>query len=245
MRYLAYVAYEGTAFEGWQRQSRTLNTIQGTIENFLSQYLGRKTSIHGAGRTDSGVHAKRMAFHFDSPRPLNEKAFLRYAIKGLPQSIGIHSLEKVDDTFDARLHVSTKTYCYYLAYDVDRDPFRANHEYQLFDDRFDLARFEWAIMQYKGEHDFRCFTSKEEDKDGYIRDIANVYICHHEKGRLEVRFSAHGFMRYMVRMMVGAAIAYATSTIDREHWQALLAHKTDKLAPLAPPQGLFLEEVIY
>lgn len=243
MKYLAFVRYVGSAYYGFERQ-KGLPSIQGAIEKSLSELMGSPTSLHGAGRTDAGVSAQGQAFSFAVTRPLKDLASFRHALNRLlPKDIVVTSLKEVPESFDARHSAKGKVYSYSFHWG-ERDPFRSE-EYQLEVPHFDFARFEKAMTLYLGKHDFRDFTTKPTDKDGFVRDIKRIDFALNEN-HMKVTLVANGFMTYMVRILVGVAFRVGEGKMTLEEVASLLQPEKRRILSFkADPKGLVLEEVIY
>lgn len=242
MKILAKVAYKGTNYQGWQKQPNGV-TIQETIENVLSKILNIETPIQGSGRTDAGVHARGQTFSFEVNKEIDLDRF-RYSCNCLlPKDIHILEFKVVDDDFHARYSAKEKHYSYTIQLG-ENNPFNNELSYNYLGE-LDYPRLCIALEQFNGEHNFQDFTSKEKDEDGFVRKVR----VETAKGgnMIRIDFYGNGFMRYMIRFMVGAAIAVSEK---REKIDFVEEHlKNDKKRDIinykAPSEGLFLEEVIY
>lgn len=245
MKILAKVAYKGTNYIGWQVQPKG-KSVQGVIEQKLSKILNTPTTIYASGRTDSGVHALGQAFHFEVFKEV-ELDKLKYSLNCLlPKDIHILSLEFVDDDFHARFSAKSKTYEYRL-YLGEESPFNTEYVY-TFLRPLDLSRIQNGISLFLGTHDFKDFTSKEEDEDNYIRTIESVDYKYDRNTKVgTLRFKGNGFMRYQVRDMVGTLIAIAEGKESLEYINYhLKENKQREIVPYkAPSEGLYLVEVEY
>mgnify|MGYP002673443168 CR=1 FL=1 len=239
----AVISYDGRFYEGFQRQPNK-ETIQGILERELSRLLNKKTLIHGAGRTDSGVSAKGQVVSFKGNSPIRDLEKLRYAWNRLlPRSIFCSSLEIKDDMFDARHSCVGKRYSYSFSY-PERNPLNA-FESPLAVGSFDYSLFEKGMRVYEGKHDFKNFTTKKEDKDHFIRTL-HIESIQNKDGHIRVLLSANGFMTYMVRLLVGAALKVATGKFALEVLESYLDNDQRKILSFkADPIGLVLEEVLY
>ena len=242
MKILAKVSYLGTNYHGWQIQPNGL-TIQEVIENTLSKILNTPTKIYGSGRTDAGVHALNQAFHFELNKDFDLER-LKYSLNSLlPDDVSINSLEKVDDDFHARFSAKKKHYQYHIN-TLKKNPFlyqtTAYYPYP-----FDMTKFMQALDLFVGEHNYQNFTSKEEDEDSYKREIYDIKVVVEEE-YISVDLIGNGFMRYMIRDIIGTCLAVASGKEE-------LTYITDRLdtdkdmhtAYRASPEGLFLIDVIY
>ena len=245
MRYLVTVAYSGENYFGFQRQPKKVS-VQGTIEKQLSFYLGNKTEIKAAGRTDAGVHALGQTFTFDVPKPLDENAFLKALNRLLPENICFQSIRLVDDAFDARRDAKTKVYRYVFSVN-ERYPLKTGKIAQLRRDDFKIGPFLQALGLFNGKHDFRNFTTKPEDERGFIRTIYSIEAETQNDGNLvEVILVGDGFMRYQIRMMIGSAIRVGLGRLTCDDIRSHLdVPQRDILPYKAPACGLTLMEVRY
>lgn len=242
MKVMGVVSYDGSAFLGFQSQKEG-RTVEGSLEKALSFLFGENVNIHGAGRTDAGVSAKGQTFSFTLPSNRDLPTLLSSFNRLLPSDMVVLSLKEVPDSFDARHSAKGKHYSYHLHYG-QRDPF-SRFEWHLETPGFDVSVFKEAINLFLGQHDFSSFTSKEKDPNNFVRNIYDIKI-EEENSRLTVHFYGNGFMRYMVRIMVGTAVKAAYHKISLEEIASRLDNKERKtFSFLADPCGLILEEVFY
>ena len=245
MRLLCQVAYKGTNYQGWQKQ-KDAPTVQETIEKVISKVLNSEINIYGSGRTDSGVHAQRQYFHFDVEKDVDIDK-LRYSLNCLlPKDIFINEIKQVSDDFHARYSAKSKTYTYIIRLD-ERNPF--NYEFETtYPMPVDINLLMTSLKQFEGTHNFQDFTSKEEDEDNYVRTIYSVEVSYIEQVKqFIVSFKGNGFMRYMVRNMVGTALAIASKKEKEDYITYHLSKKENReIVPYkAPAEGLFLVDVNY
>ena len=245
MKILAKVAYKGTNFIGWQVQPKG-KSIQGIIEQKLSKILNTPTTIYASGRTDAGVHALGQTFHFEVFKDVDINK-LRYSLNCLlPKDIHILSMQYVDDDFHARFSAKSKTYEYRI-YLGEESPFNIEYVY-TFLRPLDISRIQTALPKFLGQHDFKDFTSKEEDEDNFIRRIDFVDFKFDRNNKIAtIKFKGNGFMRYQVRDMVGTllAIGEGKESIDYITYH-LKENKPREIVPYkAPSEGLYLLEVEY
>lgn len=243
MRYLATVKYNGTRFQGWQRQPN-VDTIQGSIESVLSKLLDKETMIYGSGRTDAGVHALGQTFHFDTDKEIDDLSKLRYAANRLlPRDIHLVDIIKVADDFHARLSAKAKTYQYIVNIGED-DPFNVDFKY-FYPRDLDINEMVKAAALFQGRHDFRNFTSKEEDDNGFVREIYALNITI-PQDHIIFEIQGNGFMRYMVRMIVGTLLEIGMGRFSVEKTRHLLDNPDrDFVNYKAPPNGLYIVKVDY
>lgn len=243
MRVLGVVSYKGTRFQGWQKQP-TVITVQGEIEKALSQVLNSEVTIFGSGRTDAGVHALSQTFTFDMSKDIDLDKLCFSINRMIDKDIKILSFKQVDDDFHARFSAKSKTYLYKIRLGV-KDPFENEYQY-IYPFEFDFDLFSKALKQFEGKHCFKDFTSKEEDEDGYVREIYQI-VSKKQDNDIIVEFTGNGFMRYQIRNMVGAALAVASKNEDLDFIPNHLKEEKNReiCQYKAPPQGLYLVKVEY
>ena len=245
MRYLATVSYRGTAYCGWQKQTISkLPSIEESIESVISRLFNKTTKIYGSGRTDAGVHAHGQTFHFDTEKEIDEYKFLHSLNELLPDDIKVSKIEKVDAEFHARFNALQKSYKYKIKNSKVSDPFSSDLEYTL-GQPLDIEKMVEASKIFEGTHNFQNFTSKEEDDAGFVRTIYSIKITK-ENDHIVILMTGNGFMRYMVRMIVGNLIQVGLGKLSIEEIVKNLESSERKPSSYkAPAYGLYLEEVSY
>ena len=245
MRYLAKVSYSGENFLGFQRQPKG-RTVQKEIEAQLSLLCDGETLIRAAGRTDAGVHALGQTFTFDASPIENIPAFLKALNRLLPEDIYVLGIAEVPQDFDARYSAIGKVYRYQFTVDK-RDPLRTGKIAQIRRDDFKFDGFLQGLSPFIGTHSFKNFTTKPEDKFDFVRTVEDISATESEDGNLvTVFFRGSGFMRYQIRMMVGAALRVATGRMEVSAIiEALHSEKREIMPYKAPAEGLCLMEVLY
>ena len=245
MRLLAKVSYRGGNYQGWQKQT-SAPSVQEEIEKVLSKILNTPISIYGSGRTDAGVHAIGQTFHFDVDKEVDIDK-LKYSVNCcLPEDIYISELHQVDDNFHARYSIKEKIYRYDIHFG-NRDVF-SNHFEATIPQPTDINKLEKALSLFAGKHDYKDFTSKEEDEQKFIREIYEIkFQFNKDTNKASITLRGNGFMRYMIRFIVGACLAVAQS---KESEDFILHHLSDKkereiISYKAPSEGLYLLDVIY
>lgn len=242
MKIFAKVSYKGTNYQGWQSQPNE-KTVQGSIEKILSMILDNDVHIYASGRTDAGVHAHGQYFHFEVNHDVDLDK-LRYSLNRLlPSDIHIISFTTVDDDFNARFSAKEKHYSYTI-YVGENDPFINDFAYH-FVRPLNIDLFVQAIALFSGKFNFQDFTSKEEDEYGFVRNVSVETSVVGQKIRVD--FYGDGFMKYMIRFMIGTAIAIGEK---RQPLSFIPSHLQDKkereiVKFKAPAEGLILEDVKY
>lgn len=243
-RYKAIVAYDGTNYCGFQSQENGY-TVQAEIEKTLQKLNnGQKVTIHGSGRTDSGVHAWGQVIHFDYPERDAEK--LRHALdtQSAPD-IAIRSVEKVRGDFHARYHAVEKTYHYHLDIGKPRTPFKrfysAHYRHPI-----DLGKMQEAIQHVIGTYDYSAFCATGTAVENKVRTIHEASITEVATNELLFVFRGDGFLYKMVRILVGTLIKIGSGQIDPKEMPAIIASlDRHQAGPTAHPEGLYLMEVKY
>ena len=242
MRILGICSYKGTNYYGWQKQVGFVS-VESTIEEALSQVYNSEINIVGSGRTDAGVHAFRQYFHFDTDKEkdLNQ---LAYSLnKMLPDDIKIISFEKVADDFHARYSAKKKIYQYRIVL-KNKDPLLYDQAW-VYPMDFDFALFVQALKKFEGVHNYQDFTSKEEDENGFVREIYEIKM-QKMNDEILVLFIGNGFMRYQIRNMIGSAVAIANKKEDISFIDKHLDSKVrDIISYKSPACGLYLMDVLY
>ncbi len=239
------VAYVGTRYLGWQIQGRGA-TIQGTLEEKLSRICEELVRVHGSGRTDSGVHALGQVAHFDAPDSKARIPWQKALNSMLPDDIAILDAREAEPGFHARFSVRSKRYAYTLWTEPDFTlPQRAPFVWPV--RNLDLMAMDRAAAFLAGTHDFAAFQNAGTEVKGTVRTLEPI---RRESGlhpcEWVFRFQADGFLKQMVRNLMGLLVEVGRGGMSPEDARAVLESRDRRLAPAtAPPQGLTLEEVIY
>lgn len=242
MRILAKVSYRGSNYQGWQKQVDA-PSVEESIESVLERIFSNKITIYGAGRTDAKVHAKGQTFHFDIDKVV-DLGKLKHSLNSLlPNDVHILSLVEVDREFHARYSATKKIYEYKINQN-EFDPFSDEVVYQ-YGRKLDVHQMEKAAKMFIGKHSFANFTSKEEDESNFVRTIYDIKFKD-EEGIITITFFGDGFMRFMVRDLVGALIKIGEGKLLIEELESEFNHFPRKIVSYkAPANGLTLLEVIY
>jgi tRNA pseudouridine38-40 synthase len=245
------ISYDGTVFSGWQRQHHD-QTVQGEIESRLHRMTAEQISLHGAGRTDSGVHATGMTAHFDTTSPITCRAFKKGLNSLLPGDIRIRDAEEVSPGFHSRFSAFGKTYRYILYTGEVQPPHSRLYSLHI-TSPLDMTAINRCLNALVGTFDFSSFeNSGSRDKNyhsgrGAVRTIFRAETMQeHDSHRLTFIFTGDGFLKNMVRNLVGTLIEVGRGKISVDDFEKILAKRDRSVAgPTAPAHGLFLEEVIY
>ncbi len=237
------VSYDGSCYSGYQKQSG-FRTIQEEIERALSEINNSNhVDIFSSGRTDKGVHALNQKIHFDLD--MNISLYnLREALNSkLPEDIYVKSIFQVDDDFHARYNVVYKEYMYIINVG-EYNPIERNYVYQ-YNKELDIVEMERAFQYFVGEHDFSSFTKPNCEKSNFVRSIKNISIKK-DGDKITINFIGNGFLRYMVRNMVGTVIEVGEGKRKSEDlYDIIRAKDRTKAGVMAPSCGLYLKNVYY
>ena len=211
MRFKVVVSYDGTNFNGFQRQ-KSYRSVEEELEKALAKMHKHDVRITGAGRTDKGVHATHQVFHFDSDLNIDSQGVKKGLNALLDNDIYINDVIEVDEDFHARFSAKEKTYLYKINVG-EYNPIEANYVYQLNRD-LNVDKMIKASKLFLGEHNFYNFCGYQEDKiKNYVRNITNLEIIKHEN-TVSISISGNGFIRYMVRMIVAILLEIGLARKD-------------------------------
>ena len=246
MRYFMTFSYDGSDFKGFQKQSKG-RTIQGEIESVLSKINGDKdVSMVASGRTDAGVHAMNQKAHFDLDTEMECDKLLHSMNSMLPEDIHIKTMETVSENFHARFDATGKEYIYLINMG-EYNPLERKYVYQH-DKKLDVVEMERAMKYLEGTHNFKAFTKVDEAKDDYVRTLSQTNLIRDLKDVNEITlvFIGTGFLRYMVRNMVGTLIEIGEGKRRSEEIiEILKSEDRTRAGKTANPEGLYLKNVFY
>jgi tRNA pseudouridine38-40 synthase len=249
MNYRLLIQYDGTDFHGWQVQGE-LRTVQGELSRVLSLLDDREVIVQGSGRTDAGVHAEGQVASVQLQREISPRK-LRNAINGnLARDVRVLFVDITPENFHARYSAASKTYVYRLVHGPVVSPFWMRYAHQEAR-AIDLELMRKCGPMFIGEHDWTAFSAAQTDAETRVRNITCLDISDGWDGRgqchlIEFTITADGFLRYMVRSIVGTLLAVGRGEIDPEIVARALQQRERKLAgPTAPACGLTLKSVQY
>lgn len=238
------IEYDGTGYHGWQRQKKE-RTIQGEIEQALFTISGRKITLTGSGRTDSGVHALGQTANFKCDTHLGPDVFFK-ALNGLlPDDIVIKSCESVGKNFHARFNAKRKIYRYWI-YNHPL-PKAIGRRYVWFIRRpLNYNAMNRAIKFLPGTHDFKAFEAAGSPRSGTERTVTRAEILHLKNDHVFFEIEANGFLRFMVRNIVGTLIEIGLGKRNADEMEHIMRSCDRSRAGItAPAHGLFLIKVEY
>ena len=247
MKYRLRIAYVGTDYAGWQRQDNAL-AVQQVVEEALARVLGRSATVHGAGRTDAGVHARGQVAHLTvaaaTASAETARALVFGANRHLPAAIRVLAAEPVDDAFHARKSTTCKTYRYRLCRTRVIDPFRAPFVVPA-PVGLDVEAMKRAASLLLGRHDFSAFA-KSGGSHGQPERTIHEATWTEAGDELTFQVAGDGFLRGMVRALVGTALEVGRGRRSLDDFAGLLqGGPRSSAGPNAPARGLCLERVEY
>ena len=238
------IQYDGTRYDGWQRQGNTDNTLQGRLEGVLSRMVGKPVEIQGAGRTDAGVHARGQVASVHLPQGYTPQEIQNYLNRYLPEDVAVVDVVEVGERFHARLSATGKEYRYHIRMGSVPDVFARKYQYRV-EEPLDLAAMERAAGYLTGKHDFRSFCGNRRFKKSAVREVFHigVEVCGSD---LTIIYRGDGFLYNMVRILTGTLLEVGLGQRTPESMVDVLeARERTAAGKTAPAQGLVLQEVYY
>lgn len=242
--YKLVIQYDGGRYRGWQRLGVGENTIQGKIENVLSELLGEKTELIGCSRTDAGVHALAQIANFKTDKKLSETEIKNYLNHYLPQDISIKEVVLVPDYFHSRYLAKDKTYLFKIWNEIYTNPFMRKFSMHVekklnIDDMIKASKF------FLGEHDYTAFSNAKSKKKSMVREIYAVDIKEND-GFITIRVRGNGFLHNMVRKIIGTLIEVGLGEIDASRIPEIInSQERNQAGFIADAAGLYLEKINY
>ncbi len=241
MRYFIKLAYNGTQYHGWQYQPNA-SSVQETMNKAVSTLLNTKINLMGAGRTDTGVHAKEMYAHFDFEASFDITSLVHKLNSYLPKDIAVYDIIPVHDEAHTRFDATKRTYEYHI--NTFKDPFSQEQSW-YFHQRLDVDLMNEAAELLFNYTDFQCFSKVNTDVNTFDCTIFEA-SWQQENGKLIFTISANRFLRNMVRAIVGTLINIGLHKITLADFNAIIKSKNrDKAGFSVPAHGLYLTEIEY
>ena len=241
MRYFIELSYKGTDFHGWQIQPNA-SSVQETIEKALSLLLRETQKITGAGRTDTGVHAKYIVAHFDTEQHFDTEKLVYKLNSFLPESIAISSIFEVQPEAHARFDATERAYEYRVI--TKKNPFETESAY-LLKSTLDVEAMNAAAKKMLSYTDFKCFSKSKTDVKTYNCDLFYAY-WEEKKDLLVFHIAANRFLRNMVRAIVGTLLEIGSGKLPVTAIDQIIASKNRSEAGYSvPAKGLYLTKVVY
>lgn len=242
-RILLTLAYDGTAYHGWQVQPNGI-TVQQVLQETLEKVLGVRPNVTGCSRTDAGVHAKEFCCHLDCAENIPEDAFLRGVNAALPNDISVKGCSIRNNDFHARYSAKGKTYVYRIFNSKVKDPFLSRYTWHI-ERPLNIDKMNDFCKRIIGTHDFFAFSSSGRTVTDTVRTVSECFV---EKNGdiVSLQITADGFLYNMVRIIVGTAVEVSDGRINLNSIEEILETRLrEKAGITAPPMGLCLEKVIY
>ena len=238
------VQYDGSRYKGWQVQNSTDMTIQGKIQNVLSEMTGQEIEVIGSGRTDAGVHAYGQVANFHVPEHFEAEEIIAYLNQYLPMDIAVISVEEVEERFHARFHAISKTYVYRIHRSSIPNVFERKFMY-TYTEKLNVSAMRDAAKLLVGTHDFMAFCGNKKMKKSTVRTITDISI--EEIGdELRISYTGDGFLQNMIRIMTGTLLEIGNGQKSIAEISKILDSKERQNAGYTvPPEGLVLQKVFY
>ena len=243
MRIAIGIEYDGTAYNGWQRQRSGVG-IQERVEQSLSAVADEAVEVTCAGRTDAGVHASGQVAHFDTTARRSFRGWLLGANSNLPDDINVTWVQRVSDDFNARFSALSRSYRYLILNRLVRSSLYRHRAWWLYQP-LDAERMHEAAQALLGEHDFSAFRAAGCQASGPVREISAISVCR-QQDWVVLEVTANAFLQHMVRNIAGTLAAIGAGEQAADWAAAVLQGRDRKRAGIAaPPHGLTLVEVRY
>ena len=246
-RYKITLGFNGSPFHGWQSQDNA-QAIQDWVQKALGEVLQEKVVLAGCSRTDAGVHALEYVAHFDSETTVPLESLRAGSNSHLPKEIAIFQIQEIHPDFHARKDAKAKIYQYRILNRPVRDPLAHQRIWHM-DETLDVEAMKTAAHALEGTHDFSCFQGADPKPRNPVRTLLFCQV--HESTSLqeqtiEIELKSSGFLKYMVRNIVGTLVEIGRGKREALSMPALLESKDRKKAgATAPASGLYLKKVIY
>ncbi|MEG1877007.1 MAG: tRNA pseudouridine(38-40) synthase TruA [Lachnospiraceae bacterium] len=238
------IQYEGSRYQGWQKQDSTENTLQGKFEAILTKMAGEQVEVQASGRTDAGVHAYGQVANFHIKTQMQPIEIMAYLNRYLPEDVAVIAATEADNRFHSRLSARSKTYCYRVLNSEVPHIFERRYVYRI-SEQLDMQAMQRAATRLLGTHDYKAFTSTKKGKKSTVRTITKINI---ERIGEEIRFTycGDGFLYHMIRILTGTLLEVGQGRMNEGHIiEIMQSGLRAQAGPLVPAQGLTLMEVSY
>ena len=237
------LAYDGTPYIGWQVQPQG-PTVQSVLQDALRLITGHETAVKGSGRTDAGVHALAQVANFRTGSPMRTESFVPALNSVLPPTIAVMSADEVDDAFDAQFSAVEKTYRYRIVNSKTKSPFEHHRSWHI-NTILDIESMASSCTHLIGQHDFSSFRASGCVATNPVRNLSGCSMCI-SGDVLTLELTANGFLRQMVRNIVGTLVEIGRGRFSTGDVAGILAARDRTRAGVAaPPHGLYLVRVGY
>jgi tRNA pseudouridine38-40 synthase len=245
-RFFLQLSYNGSAYNGWQIQENSANTVQQTLEEKLGMLLKEKINLVGCGRTDTGVHARHYMAHFDSQHSdllVNKKHWIYKFNTVLPGDIAVQDIHAVKDNAHARYDATDRVYYYYIS--LKKNPFRDNFTWQIYGELdFELMNDAAKILlEYE---DFTSFSKLNTQNKTNLCKISRAVWQHSHTDEWRFSIKANRFLRGMVRSIVGTLVLVGKNKLSLQQFREIIeVRDRSKSGANAPAKALFLTGIHY
>ncbi len=242
--YKIEIQYDGTDYNGWQKQASKANTIQWRFERIVSELNGEETQVIGSGRTDAGVHASGQVANFYLKDRLDENYVKDYINKYLPNDISVVSISLVPERFHSRYNAKKKVYLYRILNDLQSDVFQSRYVYK-YTKTLDIEEMKKAASKLIGTHDFMSFCANKRIKKSTVRTVYSIDI-NKIGSEIQMEFCGDGFLYNMVRIMAGTILQCGAGEFNSSKIPDVIKSRNRQLAGITLPScGLMLKRVEY
>lgn len=243
MRIALGVEYDGSSFNGWQTQPQQ-RTVQGALESAISSVSNHPVTVYAAGRTDAGVHALNQVVHFDSTAARESRNWLLGINSNLPDDVAVTWVKPVNDSFHARFSAVQRRYRYLLLNRLGRSAIQHQRMWWFYKS-LDVDKMQQAADLLLGQHDFSALRARECQAKSPVKTLDAIHISQRDDC-IAVDVEARSFLHHMVRNIMGVLTAVGDGSKPVDWVNEVLASKNrDKAGVTAPPQGLYLTDVLY
>ena len=244
VNYKILIQYDGTRYKGWQVQNSTDMTIQGKLQNVLTELAGYPVEVIGSGRTDAGVHASGQVANFHMDGDFFKEEIQEYLNHYLPMDIAVTEIEEVEERFHARFNATSKTYIYRIHTSLIPDVFERKYKY-TYTEKLNVDRMKEAAEKLIGTHDFMAFCGNKKMKKSTVRTLMAVDITK-KHNEILIAYTGDGFLQQMIRILTGTLIEVGCGKKNPEDMRKILESRDRSNAGYTvPPEGLALYEVTY
>lgn len=238
------ISYDGSLYHGWQRQRKGL-TLQAVLEDKLETILGEPVRLFASGRTDAGVHALKQVAHFTTRSDLEPETLVNGLNALLPDDILVRDAQYVPEGFHARYSARTKTYEYRILNRKEPDIFQRKYAWHI-KKPLDIDEMRRCLGAILGRHDFAAFRSSGSTNRNPVRTVHRADLFEQGQGLMVIIMESDGFLRHMVRNIVGTLVEAGLGKMDAARFGKILESRDRCMAgPKAPAMGLFLVSVDY
>lgn len=243
-RFAIGIEFSGVNYRGWQTQQAGVISVQETMENVLSKIANEPIVLHGAGRTDAGVHATNMVAHFDTNAIRPIRGWLMGANSTLPKDISIQWIKEMDQDFHARFKAQARRYRYVVYNAATRPALLSKQVTHIYQD-LDVEKMTKAASKFEGTHNFESFRAAACQSNQPVRHVRHCRLIRHG-AYLVLDIQADGFLHHMVRNIMGCLLEVGQGHYDIDHIDAIFAAEDRKAAGVtAPPDGLYFIHADY